>query len=605
MTFDSAAFLKTSPNKPGVYRMFDKDNKVIYVGKAKNLKNRLQSYFRTHLESTKTQLLVSKITHIEITVTATDNEAFLLEQSLIKSLMPRYNVLLRDDKSYPYLALSQQHQFPRLFMYRGKKQKNARYFGPYSNSYAVRETLDTLQKLFSLRSCNDTYFANRDRPCLQFQIKRCTAPCVNFISSADYAKQVEKATLFLEGKNQELLKNFVTDMEHASAELNYEHAAVLRDKIQLLRRVQEQQHVITEEGNLDIIAIKQQYGLCVVIVMTVREGQLLGSHRFFPAIGVAENRDDILQSFIAQYYLSSEKIPSEILVNESPSDHDWLASVLSEQAKHRVTIATPQRGDKLRWISLAEKNAEQALVTHQQQQTHYPEKSKALAEVLGLNPASYRIECFDISHTSGRETVASCVVFNELGALKSDYRRFNVEGITPGDDYAALHQVVKRRYQRQQQEAGKLPDVILIDGGKGQVQQAVTVLKELQLEQVILLGISKGPGRKAEYDTIWRWQHDVISPLAMPPLALPVLQQTRDEAHRFAITGHRARRAKEQKKSILELIEGVGPQRRRDLLNWFGGLQELTQATVEELAKVPGISDRIAQRIYDTLHGNE
>ena len=599
-----ATATKSFPNKPGVYRMFDAQGHVLYVGKAKNLKKRVQSYFRQQIDSGKTRLLMTKVVNIEITVTQSDNEAFLLEQSLIKELMPRFNVLLRDDKSYPYIALSSQHPFPRLFSYRGKKRKDGRYFGPYSSASAVTASLDLLQKLFQLRSCTDTNFAHRQRPCLQYQIKRCTAPCVQWVSKEDYQAQVDSAVLFLEGRSQTLIHQVGEQMDKAAQALEFEKAAAYRDQLHKLRQVQEQQYVIQGDAHFDVIGIDWRYGQAGVVHLAVREGKLLGSSSFFPKPQLEETSAQLLHTFLAQYYLAAEQIPYEILCSELPEEQPWLESLLAEKSSHKVEIKVPARGPKRRWIALACQNAQQALLARVEQTLHFEQKLVALQQLLQRPQLPQRLECFDISHTGGQQTVAACVVFDTQGARKSDYRRFNIEGITPGDDYAALYQAVSRRFKRLQQEQQALPDILIIDGGKYQLDQAVKVMAELGITEVSLLSIAKGPGRKAAYDVLWQPGRTQPWVMSDQPMAFLLIQQIRDEAHRFAITGHRARRRKQQHSSVLDNIEGIGAARRRELLRRFGGIQALERASKEEIAKTPGISAVIAERIYATLHAD-
>jgi len=604
--FDSKAFLKTLTSRPGVYRMLDAEGTVIYVGKAKNLKRRVSSYFSRHDNSPKTRALVSQIRNIEITITHTENEALLLENNLIKEFKPRYNILLRDDKSYPYIYLSDD-TFPRLGFHRGSRKSKGHYFGPYPSASSVRESLNLLQKLFPVRQCENSFFRNRSRPCLQYQIKRCSAPCVDYISEETYREDVRHAVMFLEGKNSDIIDELVQRMEQASGELEFELAARYRDQIANLRRVQEKQYVMGESsGNLDVIAAVQQNGVGCVQVFFIRNGQNLGNKTYFPRHTAQAEGTDILSAFLPQYYLAGERpIPAEILINETLEDQPLLEKVLSEQAGRKVTISSKLRGDRARWLQLATTNAEQALASHLANKQNIMARFEALQEALELDDMPQRLECFDISHTMGEATVASCVVFDTNGALKSDYRRFNIEGITPGDDYAAMQQALTRRFKRLKQGEGKFPDILLIDGGKGQLSQAEQVLEELQVIGVILIGVAKGPTRKPGLEQLILSGQDtpIILPADSP--ALHLIQQVRDEAHRFAITGHRQRRAKARRTSPLEGIAGLGPKRRQQLLRQFGGLQEVARAGVDDLAKVKGISRNLAQSIYDTLHTDE
>lgn len=600
IAFDAKAYLKTLSSRPGVYRMLNAAGEVIYVGKARNLVKRVSSYFSRSVTTAKTRALVSQIVNIEVTVTHTENEALILENNLIKELRPRYNVLLRDDKSYPYIFLSAD-QFPRLAYHRGAKRTQGRYFGPYPSAGAVRETLNLLQKLFRVRQCEDTFYSNRSRPCLQYQIKRCTAPCVDYVSAAEYADDVRLATLFLEGKDSQVIDELVRQMEIASAKLEFERAAQYRDQIASLRRVQERQYVSGTGGDLDVIVSAYEKGVGCVQVVFIRGGHQLGNKTFFPGHTQDTDVAEILAAFLPQYYLGKQ-VPAEILVNQPMEDQQLLEEVLSEQAERKVSISHNLRGDRARWVQMAVINVDDALRRHLASKSGMRQRYEALQDALELDSTPQRLECFDISHTMGEATVASCVVFNDEGPLKSDYRRFNIEGITPGDDYAAMHQALTRRYTRLKEGEGKLPDILFIDGGKGQLAEAQKVLEELQVSDVVLVGVAKGPERKAGLETLFLYGHEqpIILPTDSP--ALHLIQQIRDEAHRFAITGHRQRRAKTRSTSVLEGIPGVGPKRRRDLLKQFGGWQEVARAGVDDLLKVKGISRDLAQKIYDALH---
>ncbi len=600
IAFDAKAYLRTLSSRPGVYRMLNAAGEVIYVGKARNLVKRVSSYFSRSATTAKTRALVSQIVNIEVTVTHTENEALILENNLIKELRPRYNVLLRDDKSYPYIFLSAD-QFPRLAYHRGAKRAQGRYFGPYPSAGAVRETLNLLQKLFRVRQCEDTFYRNRSRPCLQYQIKRCTAPCVDYVSAAEYADDVRLATLFLEGKDSQVIDELVRQMEVASAKLEFERAAQYRDQIANLRRVQERQYVSGTGGDLDVIVSAYEKGVGCVQVVFIRGGHQLGNKTFFPGHTQDTDVAEILAAFLPQYYLGKQ-VPAEILVNQPMEDQQLLEEVLSEQAGRKVSISHNLRGDRARWVQMAVINVDDALRRHLASKSGMRQRYEALQDALELDSTPQRLECFDISHTMGEATVASCVVFNDEGPLKSDYRRFNIEGITPGDDYAAMHQALTRRYTRLKEGEGKLPDILFIDGGKGQLAEAQKVLEELQVSDVVLVGVAKGPERKAGLETLFLYGHDqpIILPTDSP--ALHLIQQIRDEAHRFAITGHRQRRAKTRSTSVLEGIPGVGPKRRRDLLKQFGGWQEVARAGVDDLLKVKGISRDLAQKIYDALH---
>ena len=598
--FDPKAFVKTLTSRPGVYRMLNGAGEVIYVGKARNLAKRVGSYFLRSVTSPKTRAMVAQIAQIEVTVTNTENEALLLESNLIKELKPRYNILLRDDKSYPYIFLSAD-EFPRLTFHRGAKRARGRYFGPFPNSGAVRETLNLLQKLFRVRQCEDSFYKNRSRPCLQYQIKRCTAPCVGQISREAYAEDIRHAVMFLEGKDNQVIDELVRRMEQASARLEFEEAARFRDQIASLRRVQEKQYVSGEAGDVDVIVAATRSGIGCVQVFYIRGGHNLGNKTFFPKHTDGADEVEILSAFLPQYYLGRQ-VPNEILVHRALPERELIESVLSEQAGHKVTISHKLRAGRARWIRMAETNVEDALSRQLLNKAGMRQRYEALQEALGFDELPQRLECFDISHTMGEATVASCVVFDGEGPRKSDYRRFNIEGISPGDDYAAMSQALTRRYTRLKQGEGKLPDILFIDGGKGQLSAAEKVLEELQVGGVTLVGIAKGPERKAGLETLFLspTHEPIILPADSP--ALHLIQQIRDEAHRFAITGHRQRRAKARKKSPLEGIAGVGAKRRRDLLNQFGGWQEVARAGVDDLVKVKGISRELAQRIYDAFH---
>jgi excinuclease ABC subunit C len=599
--FDSTSFLKSLTALPGVYQMVDDTDTVIYVGKAKNLKKRVSSYFRKTGLTSKTRVMVAQIHHIEISVTHTENEALIVENNLIKELMPRYNILLRDDKTYPYLHISGD-EFPRLSLHRGNKRKGGRYFGPYPSAGAVRESLNLLQKLFPVRQCDNTYYQNRSRPCLQYQIKRCTAPCVDLISREEYKKDIEHTILFLEGKNQQVMDELSQQMEQASQQLDFEKAATLRDKIISLRRVQERQYVSSEHGDLDVLAAKISDGIAVVEVCFIRGGRNLGNKSYYPKGSSDSSPQELLSAFIPQYYLGKD-IPSEILVSHIPDDILLIQDVLKTESGHNVSIRNPQRGTGVRWMKMASINAEISLNHRLSSRSNLLQRFELLQDALSLDEMPKRLECFDISHSSGERTVASCVVFGLEGAIKADYRKFNIEGITPGDDYAAMNQALTRRFTRLKKGEGKRPDLLLIDGGKGQISEAVAVMTELQLD-IDILGIAKGPARRPGEETLFLVGREGEVNLPADSPALHLLQQVRDEAHRFAITGHRQRRAKARKTSALEDIEGMGPKRRQKLLQQFGGLQEVKRAGVEDLVRVEGISESLAQKIYDVFHND-
>ena len=601
--FDSSAFLATCSGRPGVYRMFDEAGKLLYVGKASNLKKRLASYFRKTGLAPKTAALVARIAQVETTIVANETEALLLEQTLIKEWRPPYNILLRDDKSYPYVLLSS-GEYPRLGIHRGAKKEKGRYFGPYPSAGAIRESLALLQKTFLVRQCEDSYFKNRTRPCLQYQIKRCKAPCVGLVEPAEYAEDVRHSVMFLEGRSNALADELSAAMEKASMALEFERAAELRDQVALLRRVQDQQSMEGGNGNVDVVAAMVNPGGACVHLISVRGGRVLGSKNFFPQVGIEEDGGSVLAAFLAQYYLANQEreLPGELIVNHAHADLSTVAAAIAELRDCDVTITHRVRGTRARWQQLAVTNAEQALGARLANRQHVAARFDALAEALDLAEVPQRLECYDISHSSGEATVASCVVFGPEGPLKSDYRRFNIEGVTAGDDYAAMHQALLRRFGRIKEGEGKLPDILLVDGGKGQMAMARDVLQELAVPDLILLGVAKGVTRKPGLETLYLndAEHEFTLPADSP--ALHLIQQIRDEAHRFAITGHRARRGKARRTSSLEEVAGVGPKRRRDLLKHFGGLQELNRASVDEIAKAPGISKKLAESIYAALH---
>lgn len=602
-SFDSSAFLASCSGYPGVYRMFDARATLLYVGKANNLKKRLASYFRNTGLASKTAALVSRIAQVETTITANETEALLLEQTLIKEWRPPYNILLRDDKSYPYVFLTD-GDYPRLSLHRGAKKKKGRYFGPYPSGGAIRESLNLLQKTFLVRQCEDSFFKNRTRPCLQYQIKRCKGPCVGLVDPGEYAQDVRHSVMFLEGRSNALTDELSSAMEAASQELNFERAAELRDQISLLRRVQDQQSMEGGSGNVDVVAAMVNPGGACVHLISVRDGRVLGSKNFYPQVAIEEESSEVLAAFLAQYYLSSNErdLPAELIVNALHEDFPALIAAIAELRGRELSISHRVRGIRARWQQLAVTNAEQALASRLANRLHLSARFAALAQVLRLDPPPQRLECFDISHSSGEATVASCVVFGPQGPLKSDYRRFNIEGITGGDDYAAMHQALTRRFKRAKAGEGVLPDILLVDGGKGQLTMAREVLQTLHIPDLLLLGVAKGSTRKPGLETLYL--NDAAGEFTLPgdSPALHLIQQIRDEAHRFAITGHRARRGKARRTSTLEEVAGVGPKRRRELLNHFGGLQELSRASIEEIAKVPTISKKLAELIYAALH---
>jgi excinuclease ABC subunit C len=603
--FDSENFLKTLTHKPGVYRMLDAKGTVLYVGKARNLKNRVSSYFYNKDKNPKTRSMVAQVANVQVTITHTEGEALLLENNLIKELKPRYNILLRDDKSYPYIYLDDTHDFPRLSFHRGAKKPVGEYFGPYPSAGAVRESLNLLQKVFRIRQCEDSFFNNRSRPCLQYQINRCTAPCTGLISQEEYKEDLRHAVMFLKGKSTVIIEELVENMEKASQALEYEKAAHYRDQIASLKRVQEKQYVSSEHGNIDVIACVTKNGTACVQVFFIRDGRNLGNKFYFPKQTQDAEAPEILNAFIPQYYLGHNAgrfIPPEIIVNTELPDEQLLQQVLSERAGLNITISHKVRGDRARWIEMAKNNAGTALDNQLASQASLVQRFEALQDVLELENTPQRLECFDISHTMGEATVASCVVMESHGLQKNDYRRFNIEGITPGDDYAAMQQALTRRYTRLKKGEGKLPDILFIDGGKGQVSEALAVLEELQVTDVLVIGIAKGPDRKPGLETLFVGSINKAISLPSDSPALHLIQQIRDEAHRFAITGHRQRRSKARNVSVLEEIDGLGPKRRQALLKQFGGLQGIQRAGIEDLANVNGISKALAQKIYDIFH---
>ncbi|MCW5588079.1 MAG: excinuclease ABC subunit UvrC [Legionellales bacterium] len=603
LSFDIDLFLKNLTERPGVYQMLDKQGDVIYVGKAKNLKNRVSSYFHKGAHDTKTLRMINKIADIKIIVTASENEALLLECNLIKSLRPHYNILLRDDKSYPYIYVSTHDLYPRIDFHRGAKKLPGRYYGPYPNGKSVRQTLHLLQQLFKLRPCQDAYFNHRQRPCLQYQIKRCSAPCVQYIQPSEYQEAVRLAQLFLEGKSQTVIQELQEHMQIASEQQHYEQAAEYRDLILSLRHVQEQQYITQEKADLDVIVITQEQMIYCIELLLLRNGSILGSKSFFPKIPEDSEPHDILQAFISQYYLNHQtEIPSEIILNLAIPDLTWLNSVLNDLAHRKIKISQPQRGKRVRWLTMAEANAKQALQKHNNHKRMIHTRLQRLQIKLALAQLPQRIECFDISHSQGEATMASCVVYDQTGLRHDEYRRFNINDIQAGDDYAALQQAIYRRYHRRLAEQKPLPDILLIDGGKGQVQVANQVLQTLNLSDIMVLGLAKGPTRKIGHEELIFGKTLQAMLVEDDIYAWQVLLELRDEAHRFAITGHRHKRNKARMTSSLEDIAGIGSKRRRELLNYFGGLQALTGASIEEIAKVPGISLAMAQKIYDTFH---
>lgn len=602
--FDHQRFLKTVTQKAGVYVMLSEAADILYVGKAKNLRNRLSSYFRSAGLTNKTMALVARIHQIEVTVTGTEREALLLEQNLIKQYRPPYNILLRDDKSYPYIYLSSDHRHPRLSLHRGSKRAKGTYFGPYPSAGAVRESLSWLQKVFKVRQCEDSYYRNRSRPCLQYQIGRCTAPCVGKISDDDYRRDVAYTEMFLSGKSADLQASLADEMERSAEALEFEKAAELRDRIGYLQQVQASQCIEGETGDLDIVAGVINAGLCCIQLLSVRGGRVLGSRSYFPKSALEEGVHDHVEAFIAQHYLTGSgamDLPKELVVNIELNDAPLLASSLSEQAGRSVSIAHRVRSQRAKWLQLAITAAEQNLQNRLAATESMAGRYRAMQELLDLDAPPSRLECFDISHSSGEATVASCVVFDDNGPLKSDYRRMNIEGITGGDDYAAMNQALSRRYKRIASGEVPKPDILFIDGGKGQLNQALTVLHELGIRDLLTVGVAKGSDRRAGLEVLIRGDNGRELSLPDNSPALHLIQHIRDESHRFAIGGHKARRDKARRQSGLEAIPGVGAKRRRELLRHFGGLQGVRQASIADLCRVSGISEKIARDIYEGL----
>ncbi len=610
--FDAQQFLTHVSTRAGVYRMYDLQQNLLYVGKAKNLKNRLSSYFRKTGLSIKTQALVAKVQQVEVTITHTESEALLLESNLIKEHQPPYNILLRDDKSYPYIYVSNKDAYPQIVVHRGAKRKKGKYLGPFPSAGAVRDSLQFIHKLFKIRTCEDTYFSNRSRPCLQYQIKRCTAPCVGYISEKRYQADIDHAMMFLEGKSNQLIEDLVAQMEMAAEALDFEKAALSRDQIRMLQKVVEKQYISGDDRDVDIVACYCNGAQACVQVFFIREGRNLGNRSYFPKLPEALSETEVLSNFISQYYLQqqgAQQQTSEIILSHPIDDMAVVQQAISERVGRKVRLTDQVRSDRARWISMAMNNAETALKARMNSRTGMLKRFEALQKVLQLDELPTRLECFDISHTMGEATVASCVVFTLEGAYKQDYRRFNIEGIEPGDDYAAMRQAIQRRYSRLKKSANKnaedndakMPDILFIDGGIGQLRQAVEVMDQLQIDEVQLIGVAKGEGRKAGLEKLVFSDGRPDLYLPEDSIAFHLILNVRDEAHRFAISGHRAKRDKARRTSVLESIAGLGPKRRQNLIKHFGGMQGIKQAGVEDLAKVPGISRNLAQIIYDVL----
>jgi len=601
LRFDAKSFVESLPARPGVYRMLGAGGEILYVGKAHSLKSRVASYFQPSNVQPKVVALIAKTAAMEVTITNSDIEALLLELNLIKKHRPRFNIILRDDKTFPFLHLTTDHEFPALNLYRGSRKEPGRFFGPYPSVGAVRETLQQLQKLFRLRNCDDTYFANRSRPCLQYQIQRCTAPCVGLISREEYARDMQSAVKVLEGRNEEVTHELGRRMEDAASRLEFEAAAKLRDQLANLKTVQAQQIMNAEvHHDADVIAVAAGNGEYCVALMFVRAGRSLGSTTFFPKAPLAEPHE-VLAAFIAQYYLERES-PAEIIVEHDFEELGLLEASLSERTGRRLRIAASVRGIRARWLEMMQSNAQEALKMRGLARASIEANLEELREVFNLDETPSRIECFDISHTGGTDTIASCVVFGVEGPLKNDYRRFNIAGIQPGDDYAAMYQALTRRYKRVRDGEITAPDILLIDGGKGQLAEAARVLAELGVQGITLIGVAKGADRRPGQEQLFLLGQD--TPTILPPdsSALHLIQRVRDEAHRFAIAGHRRKRAKRHSESILETIPGLGPVKRRELLKHFGGLQGILRAGIDDFVQIRGLGRSLAEVIYEHLH---
>ena len=596
------ALLSSLPARSGVYRMIDKDANVLYVGKSRNLKARVASYFRPTGLATKTMRLVARTHDIQVTVTNSETEALLLEQTFIKTSRPPFNVLLRDDKSYPYIRFSN-HDFPKIELHRGSKDVGGELFGPYPSAAAVRKSISILQRLFQLRPCKDSYFKNRSRPCLQHQIERCSAPCVGLIEPDKYQEDLRLASLFLKGKSQAILSELKTSMNTASSDLDFETAARIRDQIQNLRKVQEEQSVHTSTGDVDAFGVASNENNVCVHGMFIRDGRLLGHRNWFHNNELETNDSELIAQFLGQYYFGGveREIPRTVLTLVDIDDRDTLATALSEKAGRLVEVTTQVRSTRARWQSMVQENAELSLASHVRSQENNLDRMLELQRSLNLEEVPSRLECFDISHSSGEATMASCVVFEADGPLKSDYRRYRIQDVESGDDYASLSQAVERRYQRIQAGEGKLPDVLIIDGGRGQINKVQAALSDLMVEGVRVLGISKGPGRRPGLETIWDCESGALD-IEPTSGAMHLLQHIRDEAHRFAVEGHRARRQKTRRRSELDDVPGIGAKRKRSLLTHFGSVTAMKSASIDEMAKVPGISKRLASQLHGALH---
>ncbi len=606
MPFNSKKFVSSLTSRPGIYCMKNNNDKVIYIGKAKNLKKRVSSYFN-RVDSTpiKTQVMMKQVDNIDVTVTETESEALILENNLIKEYKPKYNIVFRDDKSYPYIYLATTHKFPRFNYYRGSLKGKGEYFGPFPSAGSVKKTLNLIQKLFLIRSCEDNVFANRSRPCLQYQIKRCSAPCVNYITKEDYQSDIDNAVLFIEGKKEKIIKTLTEPMQIAADELDYEKAAKLRDQIRSVREIQEKQYAGGKVNDVDIVACAKNNNQACIQLSFIRSGLNLGSRKYYPRHLEEQSESDLIQAFLSQFYLNNKKLkkyPAEILVSHDIDEKALVETVIYEKFKQNIKIKFKVRGERAKWLSIAKENATLDLRQKLAINENLTKRYKALQDLLGFTEPIEKMECFDISHMQGESTVGSCVVFGKNGAIKEQYRKFNIENITKGDDYAATSQIIRRRYMRLIKENNVLPDLILIDGGKGQINVAKKELDELQLSHILILGIAKGPSRKAGMENlILSIDNEIIECDSASP-ALHLIQHIRDEAHRFAIMAHRQKRKKKRSRSILEEIEGIGNKRRQLLIRHFGGLQGVSKASINELTKVSGINKNLAKKIYETIH---
>lgn len=605
MSFDHQQFVQGLTTRPGVYQMMDADSQVIYVGKAKNLRKRVSSYFKKQA-SPKTRSLVSKIADIQIIITETESEALVLENNLIKTYRPRYNILFRDDKSYPYIHAVTDHTYPRFTFYRGKRAQKGRYFGPYPSIYAVREILNLVQKVFKLRTCRDSFFRNRSRPCLQYQINRCTAPCVGYISQQDYQRDFNNALKFLEGEDDSLIEDLQSRMEQASEALNFETAATYRDQIANIREIQAKQYAVSGYNSVDVIAYAYEGGKQCVYLLMVRDGRVLGSRSFFPKIAQEETEADVLQAFCTQYYLNqTANLPQEIILSQGVPDRQLLRAAIKQQTSQYIRITvTPRQKSARQWLQMAQNSARQVLLNELSQQQNQTQQFQALQSLLPVDTPINRIACFDVSHSQSEATVAACVVYSPDGPEKQHYRRFNIRQNTAGDDYQAMREAMKRYLKRIKTDEAQLPDILLIDGGKGQVNQAESVLEDLQIQGVLVLGIAKGPKRQPGMEKLILTNPIKTFFLPSDSTALHLLQQIRDEAHRFAITHNRSKVSKARQRSTLEDIEGIGQKRRKNLLKHFGGLAGIKDASVDDLRRVEGISQSMAEAIYNTFHGH-